>query len=268
MGHQQPTIAICNFFPDTATLAKTAAKYGFSGVDWTFTVDSLPRNEIEETRLARDISALNGLEVRYHCAFKGVDLGDEDDRRAGEAMEVLKRACRVVSRLDGRFMTVHLGLGRKSPEGLSWERTLNGLAELVGCARELGVRLCLENLASGWSSRPQLFEKLVRKSDAGITLDIGHARVCQSVQCQIFELEDFVMPHPERVFNAHIYHEEIDDRHVPPVCVEDLRVRLDLLRSLSCNWWVLELREEAPLLETLKIVREYLESCGSEAQSG
>ncbi len=263
-----PTIAICNFFHDTATLGQTAVKHGFSGVDWTFTLESLPRNEIEELRLARDISMLNGLEVRYHCAFKGVDLGDEDDRKAGAAMEVLQQACRVVSRLDGRFMTVHLGLGRKSPEGLSWDRTVDGLAELVSCAEDLGVHLCLENLASGWSSRPQLFEKLVRRSNAGITLDIGHARVCHSVQCQIFELEDFVIPHPERVFNAHIYHEEIDDRHVPPVCVDDLRERLDLLRLLSCNWWVLELREEGPLLTTLKIVREYLESLDNDAQSG
>ena len=263
-----PTIAICNFIPDTAALRQTAVQHGFSGVDWTFELESLPRNQIEESRLLRDISKLKGLEVRYHCAFKGVDLGDEDDLKAGEAMEVFKKACRVISRLDGRFMTVHLGLGRKSPKGLSWNRTIDGLAELVSYGQELGVRLCLENLASGWSSRPQLFEKLVRKTKAGITLDIGHARVCDSVQCRVFDLEDFVMPHPERVINAHVYHEEIDDRHVPPMCLDDVRGRLDLLCSLSCNWWVLELREEAPLLATLKIVREYLESRENEAQSG
>jgi len=79
-------------------------------------------------------------------------------------MEVFKKACRVVSRLDGRFMTVHLGLGRKSPKGLSWNRTIDGLAELVSYAQERGVLLCLENLASGWSSRPQLFEKTGSKN--------------------------------------------------------------------------------------------------------
>jgi sugar phosphate isomerase/epimerase len=263
-----PTIAICNFIPDAAVLRQTAVQHGFSGVDWTFKLESLPRNQIEELRLLRDISSLKGLEVRYHCAFKGIDLGDEDDLKAGEAMEVFKKACRVVSRLDGRFMTVHLGLGRKSPKGLSWNRTIDGLAELVSYAQERGVLLCLENLASGWSSRPQLFEKLVRKTKAGITLDIGHARVCQSVQCRIFDLEDFVMPHPERTFNAHIYHEELCDRHVPPVRLDDVRDLLVLLCSLSCNWWVLELREEAPLLATLKIVREYLESRDNDAQSG
>ena len=160
---------------------------------------------------------------------KRVDLGDEDDRNADAAMEIFQKVCRIVHRLGGKFMTVHLGLGRKSPEGLSWERTISSLSELVSYAKGLEVRLCLENLASGWSSRPQLFEKLIRKTGAGITLDIGHARVCQSVQCRMYELEDFVIPHPDRVFNAHIYHEEVDDRHVPPECLNDIRTRLDLL---------------------------------------
>ena len=262
-----PTIALCNFIPDTDALGKMAARHGFSGVDWTFKLEDLPRNEFEESRLLRDISILNGMEVRYHCAFKGVDLGDEDGRKAEAAMEIFQKVCRIISRLEGSFMTVHLGLGRKSPEGLSWERTISALAELVSYAKDHGIRLCLENLASGWSSRPQLFEKLIRKTGAGITLDIGHARVCQSVQCRMYELEDFVMPHPERVFNAHIYHEEIDDRHVPPGCTDDIRARLDLLSSLSCDWWVLELREEPPLLSTLKAVRDYFENGHGDAQS-
>jgi sugar phosphate isomerase/epimerase len=254
-----PDIAICNFIPDTADLRKMALQNGFTGVDWTFTVEDLPRNQAEEAGLLRKISLLKGLEVRYHCAFKGVDAGDEDDRKADAAMEIFQKVCRVVSRLEGAHMTVHLGLGRKSPEGLSWEKTVSSLSDLVSYAKSLGIVLCLENLASGWSSRPHLFEKLVRKSGAAITLDIGHARVCQAVQCRSFELEDFVTPNPERVLNAHIYHEEIDDRHVPPECVENIKSRLDLLRGLSCNWWVLELREQAPLMQTLGVVRQYIE---------
>jgi len=257
-----PTVAVCNFIPDTGDLRKWALLHGFSGVDWTFMLEDLPRNRIEESRLLKNISILDGLEIRYHCAFKGVDLGDEDDRKADAAMKVFRKVCRIVHRLEGKFMTVHLGLGRKSPRGLSWERTISSLSDLVSYAGALGVRLCVENLASGWSSRPQLFEKLVRKTGAGITLDIGHARVCQSVRCRMHELEDFVTPHPDRVFNAHIYHEEVNDRHLPPQRLEDIRTRLDLLASLPCGWWVLELRDYVPLLATLKAVREYLDNGG------
>jgi len=257
-----PTVAVCNFIPDTEALRKLAVLHGFSGVDWTFRIEDLPRNQSEESRLLKNISLLNGLEIRYHCAFKGVDLGDEDDLNADVAMQVFQKVCRIVHGLEGKFMTVHLGLGRQSPEGLSWERTISSLSELVSYAKGLGVRLCLENLASGWSSRPQLFEKLIRRTGAGITLDIGHARVCQSVRSWMYELEDFVSPHPDRVFNAHIYHEEVNDRHVAPESLDDIRTRLDLLASVSCDWWVLELREDAPLLATLRAVREYLDNGG------
>ena len=67
------------------------------------------------------------------------------------------------------------------------------------------------------------------------------------------------MPHPERFLNAHVYHEECASGHVPPEKLANLRERLLLLQKLPlCNWWVLELREEAALLQTLGIVREFL----------
>ncbi len=250
---------MCNFISETDVLRQIATRHGFPGIDWTFRLEDLPRNPFEESRLLRSISSLGNFEIRYHCAFKGIDLGDEDNGKADEAMEIFREVCRIISKLGGRFMTVHLGLGRKSPEGLSWDRTLDGLAGLVSHAASLGICLCLENLASGWSSRPELFEKLIRKTGAGITLDIGHARVCRSVQVQMYELEDFVLPHPRNLFNAHIYHEETNDRHVPPQCLDDIGNRLNLLSSLQCEWWVLELRQKEDLLSTLKIVQEYLE---------
>jgi hypothetical protein len=42
-----------------------------------------------------------------------------------------------------------------------------------------------------------------------------------------------------------------------------LQDRLDLLFRLPlCNWWVLELREEAPLFTTLQVVEEFLVAQG------
>ena len=65
-----PTVALCNFVADTEALGKLALLHGFTGVDWTLRVEDLPRNQIEESRLLKNISRLNGLEIRYHCAFK------------------------------------------------------------------------------------------------------------------------------------------------------------------------------------------------------
>jgi sugar phosphate isomerase/epimerase len=86
-------------------------------------------------------------------------------------------------------MTIHLGLGRLDYEDLSWERSVKRLGDLVRYGEDLGVCVCLENLASGWSSRPELVEKLVRKSKAAVTLDIGHARVNTTNKYATMDLE-------------------------------------------------------------------------------
>jgi len=256
----QPKLAMCNFIPDVDELKKMALAHGFCGVDWTFKPKDLPTNSLDESRLLKRISRLHPLEVRYHCALKGIDLGDADMAKADAAMEIYRRICRMASRLDGRFITVHLGLGGRPSDELSWERSVEALSELVEYADGLGICICLENLASGWSSRPELFEKLIRKSKAAVTLDIGHARVSPSVQSRHYDFEDFVSPHHERVFNAHIYHEEWENGHVPPEELDDVKDRLCLLSTLPCDWWVLELREKAALLSTLRVVRQFMDT--------
>jgi sugar phosphate isomerase/epimerase len=258
MSMMLPRLAMCNFMSDVFVLKRFALANGFSGVDWTFKVADLPRTPLEETRLLKKIGRLHPLEVRYHCAFSGIDLGDVHSQMAQRAMELFQRVCCLVAKLDGRYMTIHVGLGRDSTEGLSWERSLEALADLVNYGKSLGISVCLENLAWGWSSRPELFEKLVRKSQAGVTVDIGHARVSPSVKSQQYAFEDFVAPHPEKVVNAHVYHQEWEDGHVPPQHLDDIRDRLNVLIALPCNWWVLELREPQALLATLDIVRGYL----------
>ncbi len=159
-------------------------------------------------------------------------------------------------------MTVHVGLGRGSTDGLSWDATITGLRGLVNLADNMGLRICLENLASGWTSRPELFAELLRNSGCKGTLDVGHARVCRQVVSGGCEVEDFTLPQAELFRNAHIYHEEDPILgHVPPIDLADIQDRLRLLRRLPlCDWWVLELRTEADLLQTLSVTREFFES--------
>jgi sugar phosphate isomerase/epimerase len=256
----RPKLACCNFIPETDQLREFALDHGFEGIDWTFTLENLPRNPAEESALVKTISKLNPLETLYHCAFKRVDLGDLDPEGAKYAIDVFHRVCRLVSKLQGRFLTLHVGLGRDTTIDLLWDETIERLAQVVRFANEMGVRLCLENLAWGWTSRPELFEKLIRKSGCSVTIDIGHARVSPSVVSQQYRVKDFVVPHAERVLNAHVYHEENEEHHMPPERVIDLEDRLCMLAELPrCDWWVLELREEQPLLKSLSIVSEFFQ---------
>jgi len=120
--------------------------------------------------------------------------------------------------------------------------------------------VCLENLAWGWTSKPNLFEKLVRRSGAGVTFDIGHAHACDAVRSQQYTAEDFVSPHPDRVYNAHVYHTEIAGiGHLPPEDVEDLRDRLTVLQRTGCPWWTLEVKDVEGLLKTKSVVETFLE---------
>jgi len=254
-----PKLACCNFLSDPAELKKFALHHGFDGIDWSFTLETLPENPGAERKLFEAVSELAPLEVRYHCACNRTDLGHIDDMKALQAGDILRRICRLVSELGGCFLTIHVGLGRNSTFKLSWDRTLKGLADLNRLARNLGVRLCLENLAWGWTSRPDLYEKLLRKADLGATMDIGHAKASPTVISGQFTFADFIRPHAARFLNAHIYHQEDGDRHLPPLDEADLEERLRLLIRLpQCDWWVLELREEAPMLQTLTVVRRFL----------
>ncbi len=262
-----PKLACCNFIADPNDLKGFALDQDFQGIDWSFTPDNLPGTAAEESSLVRTIQRFHPLEIRYHCAFRRVDLGNNDETKARQAFAALSRLCRLVSKLDGKFLTIHVGLGRNTTQRLSWDRTVNKLAELVSFADNLGICLCLENLAWGWTSRPELFEKLVRKSGCGVTVDIGHARVSPSIVSQLYETIDFISPHPDRIFNVHVYNTEKDDVHLPPAGLNDLYARLQLTSNLPlCDWWVLELREEQALRKTHSVVREFLQQKGTERE--
>jgi hypothetical protein len=264
----QPILACCNFLPEAGQLRDFALTHGFGGVDWTFNLENFPKTPTAEIALTRTIAGLHPLDLRYHCAFARTDLGAEDPEENRRTMQLLRRVCRLVAKLGGRVLTIHIGgLGRESAFDLCWQKTLAGLTEMVRLTNKLGLKLCIENLAWGWTSRPDLFEKLVRLSGAWATLDVGHARVSPAVTSGLFRVQDFVAPHPERFLNAHVYHEETEAGHQPPQSLADLQDRLDLLLGLPlCNWWVLELREETALFLTLRVVQEFLGLQGDSRQ--
>jgi sugar phosphate isomerase/epimerase len=255
----QSVLACCNFLPD-GQLRDFAIEHGFGGVDWTFNLKNFPETPAAESALALAITWLHPLKPRYHCAFERRDLGAEDPEETGRTMQLFQKVCHLVAKLGGRSITIHVGgLGRESAFDLCWQKTLAGLTMLVHMANKLGIKLCIENLAWGWTSRPDLFEKLIHLPGAWATLDVGHARVSPAVRSGLFRVKDFVAPHPERFINAHIYHEETEDGHMPPQSLTDLQDRLDLIVRLpNCKWWVLELREEGALFTTLQVVEEFL----------
>lgn len=255
----RPKLAMCNIFSDVDRLKEFAREHGFSGIDWSFDMLALPETPAEESMWAKQLSSLGSFEIRYHCPFYKVDLGHNEPWKAKAAEALFRRIIRLVSKAQGKYLTIHIGLGRNSTQPLSWEATTQNLARLVRYGADRGVRICLENLADGWTSRPDIFEKLVRRGGTAVTFDIGHAHACESIKSQHYAIEDFVAPHADRVVNAHIYHTEISGHgHTPPDRLEEIEDRLAVLQNTGCDWWVLEVREAEGLLQTKRIVEEYL----------
>lgn len=256
-----PKLACPNLFSDESEMKSFAMDYALRGIEWTVRPEDLPKSSAEEALFVKKISRLAPLEVRFHLFFPDYELGDAERENAVTARNVFCAALDLISKLSGRYATVHVGLGRESMQDVSWERTIDGLANLKSVARQSGIRLCLENLAWGWTSRPELYEKLIRKTKCWGTLDIGHAQVCQAVTSRVYDVHDFAAPHRERNLGAHIYHEENANGHLPPSQHSDLDERLSLLQGLPlCDWWILELREEDSLLQTLDRVNGFLKA--------
>lgn len=264
----RPRLVMCNIFSDLDKLREFALAYGFFGIDWSFDVRTLPDTPAEESKWVKDQSALRPLEVRYHCPFNRIDIGHSDPWEAKAAEAIFRRIIHLVSKAEGRYLTIHIGLGHDSTEPLSWEATIDNLRRIVQYGANRGVRVCLENLAWGWTSRPHLFEKLVRGSGTAVTFDIGHAHACDSVCSYHYAIEDFVSPHADRVVNAHVYHTERSGfGHIPPNRMEDIEDRLAILQQVGCDWWVIEIKEVDQLLQTKEIVQEYLIRYNSQPES-
>ncbi len=254
-----PQLALCNFIPEPTALRAFAREHGFSGIDWSFDINELPETPMQQSRWVKTVAALSPLEVRYHCPFSQVDLGHHHTAEAKKANDLFRRIIRLVSKAGGKYLTIHIGLGHDSTEPLSWDTTIANLRDMVRYGADQGITLCLENLAWGWTSKPNLFEKLIRRSGAAVTLDIGHAHACESVQSQQFAVEDFISPHKGNIANAHIYHTERSGQgHIAPTRLQQIQTRLDLLNQYGCDWWVVEIREYEGLLKAKEVVDQYL----------
>jgi sugar phosphate isomerase/epimerase len=239
--------------------------YGFDGIDWSIDLKTFPRLPKEESALVENLVDLQPLEVRYHCPFPQVDIGHALPSEADRAKSIFKRTVRLVSKAGGKFMTIHIGLGHATTHVFSWQTAIDNLRDLVQFGADCGVRVCLENLAWGWTSKPNLLEKLIRRTGAGVTFDIGHARICEAVQTQYYTPADFITPHRDRVYNAHVYHTEVKGiGHLPPTKLDDFADRLAVLLTTDCDWWVIEIKEADGLLKTKKMIDTYLEQLGDE----
>lgn len=249
-------LAVPNIFcKDAATVAHFAKNSGFGGVDWSLGLN------LSEGEFLEEMAKLRGFEVRYHCFWPRIDIAYAD-QRADQAMHLYKQVVRLVSKANGRYITIHIGLGQSSSEELDWEKAIMNLSNLVRFGREREVTMCLENITGTWTSDPKKFRILIESTGAGVTLDIGHVYACRKDKPIEDFFESYVLPNKDLILNAHIYHTEIAGKgHVAPQSLDQIFDRLRLLRSVTnCDWWVIELPKAEDILKTRDLLIRFLSS--------
>jgi sugar phosphate isomerase/epimerase len=247
---------MCNIFDqDAERLAVFATENGFAGIDWSID-PSLPEGEFLSL-----MKSLAGFQVRFHCRFHGVDVAYAD-QRGDDSLALLLRTVDQVARAGGHHMTVHSGLGNPSGDGIDLRRAIDNLAVLVAHGRRNGVAVALENLTTPLTNDPQLFRRMILESGAYVTVDIGHAYAVRDLHPQLDICREYVLPHRDKLLNAHIYHTELAGYgHLPPETLSDISARLDLLGlAETCDWWVIELMNLVEVLHIRDLLRCYLDS--------
>jgi sugar phosphate isomerase/epimerase len=253
----KPKIAICakpNFpLEDTFDIARNN---GYVAIDWTVELDSLSRFKKNRLRL-NDLPRLRqGQEVRYHCPLGAFEIAHVNPYIAKNSVKLIKNCMDMIRYFDARYLTLHIG-GAGTIEQLSWDAAVRNLTELVEYGGKCGIKLCLENLKSGWTSDPVLFCKLIKSSGAGVTFDIGHANSSVYAVSGQATCLDFLGEVQNYLFNAHIYEAE-DPYHIAP---EDLGVigpTLKALMGTPCDWWVVELDDPESVEKTRSLLEDFV----------
>ncbi len=247
-------IAVPNIFgQETLKLKGFVKNYGVTSIDWSI------NPEISENNFIHYMEDLVGFEVRFHGKFQGIDLA-YSDVRGDSCFIAYKKSIDMISKCRGKFLTIHLGLGTCSFMELDYQKAVDNIRRLNDYARERDISLCLENLARGWTSDPDIYREIIEKTGVSITFDIGHAKTkIYPSQNGYFFYKKFLTGFEDRVLNAHIYDYEIPKKgHIPPMDLNAIRSRLDILTNTCCDFWVIELYSPKHIIGVKNLLDIYL----------
>lgn len=172
-------------------------------------------------RLGKELKE-RGLEPSVHTSF--VDLNPvshlpevfELNRKLAERG---MKACRL---LGGEIVVVHTGSCKvPTPEffELSKRRALSLLRSLAERAREVGVKLAVENgmTVSSPFSRLEELKEVVEEVGAGITYDVGHANLREKAEGRKLDVRSHIKTMGRSLLHLHVHDNKgIDDDHLVP----------------------------------------------------
>ncbi|MGD9368938.1 MAG: TIM barrel protein [Desulfobacteraceae bacterium] len=267
----KPVIAVSNkVFPAVEQLLGYCGRHQLGGIDYTMNTKAMSVSDIQADKASIETILAAGLDIRYHLQFYGMEVADADLKRAKAALAFHKQCLDVVAQYQGRFATLHIGLGLKSIEQISYETALSHLEDLVAYAKERRIVLCLENLTKGFTNHPDRFLTMIVSTGAAATFDLGHANASPWVLEGRGTSVDFLRMIAPHVMNAHVYEvEKIDPAtdipyHVAPQNLDKIEPLLRGLLGTRCDWWLIELPDLDDVNHSRQLLQSFLMDTESE----
>jgi len=198
--------------------AQAAQEAGFTFFEMWGMEPHFPLEHAEEAERVRRVLEKFGMSVKsLHAPIdKGCDISAVDESVRQESVGRMKLAAERLVALGGDVLVVHPGRGREPDEDVSARKKQSerSLTELCEFARELGIKIALENLCPNEVfDNPEELRAMIDQFDrdlVGICLDSSHANIRRdAVQTtQIFQ---------GRVFSVHLSDNKgTADDHLPP----------------------------------------------------
>lgn len=242
-------------------MAVSAKWYGFPDrFEWLashgFAIEYTPNPKqfhLTQSHTARFLK--NGLAVRHHGFFPGFEIGDQDEKKAELAVNLHFKALDAMTGIGEQVMTIHVGLTRNIE--IDESRTQDNLERIVTYAKSRGITVCLENLKQGITSNPETVKTWANASGAMITLDVGHAVSSDWKIENRVTVPEIIDLFEDRLFEVHMYEKETN-RHHAPKNMEILGPIIDRLLETDCRWWTIELEDYKEILETHRLLSDYM----------
>ena len=197
----------------------------------------------------------SGVKVRFHGFFPEFDIGDANSSKAKEAVRVHLACLDAIKDLGEPFLTIHSGVNRQTE--LRYDILVENLSRVVDHGRGMGIRVAIENLKKGLTSDPEILLDLSVKTNARITLDLGHAVTSSAVATRRFNVIEIVEMFQDRLSEVHFYEKELD-RHYPPKDLSILGPIMDRLLLTDCRWWTIELDDFNEVRDTVALIQSRL----------
>jgi sugar phosphate isomerase/epimerase len=232
-----------------------AIKNGFEGIELNLDYARLPIAPQAFDRLKHE---LGNISYKFHAPTTDVELGHRDPVIRDASLRYLQHYLDLISRIGGKYVTVHLAAKSIVETVLSLDGAVQSLSSLVSYGLDRGVTVCLENLKHGWTSNPGLFNSILLQTGAAATIDIGHLRATPLIRDQKLTPSQFLEQVKANIVTTYVYEIETPDGiHLPPSDLVNIKDILGFLLNRGCTWFVIELPDCQSTLNTLSLLRNY-----------